>query len=800
MTKIPFSIFVIVPMIGMSLAADTLGTDRSINYGETLVSSDLTFELGFFTPGKSSMSYLGIWYKFSPKTVVWVANRNNPLADRDGVLTFSNVGNLVVLNQSNSVVWSSKSSRVLRNPVAQLLDSGNLVLGDNSGSTSDEAYSWQSFDYPSNTLLAGMRLTLNLKTGLEQHLTAWKSMDDPSPGHYALELNNSQGLPQYEVVQVHAHSKKFRTGQWNGVQFGGVSLAPNPITVPTFMYDETEISFMFGVRNRQLFSTMTLNYRGVLQLFVVNRSESATWNVVHEFPSDYCDIYGKCGANAICNLSLCECVKGFEPKSPDEWMVLNFSSGCKRTIPTNCSKGEGLFEVKEVKLPNLLEVTLNKSMCLKECKDECLKNCSCTAYANSDIRRGGSGCLMWFGDLIDMRVLEEQSNVQTLYVHLSASELDAIRDCTSREIIIVAIISSLITGGLLLVGTALWHVKHTKRRIRIGDVAIAKEDINLPIYDLATLVNATNNFSDDNMIGAGGFGPVYKGNLQTGQLVAVKRLSKNSGQGLEEFKNEVLLIARLQHRNLVGLLGCCIEGEERILLYEYMDNKSLNYFIFDRKQSLLLTWRRRFDIVVGIARGLLYLHHDSKLQVIHRDLKTSNILLDGDFSPKISDFGRTKRVIGTFGYMAPEYASDGKFSLKSDIYSFGMLLLEIISGKRNRGFSNPSHHHNLLGHAWLLWSKGRALEIMDECLHSSFDRTQVERCVQVGLLCVQKFPEDRPVMSSAIGMIVNCGFVLPEPKEPGYFMERSSEYSDGASSKGDSKTQNAVTLTMPEGR
>ncbi|KAF8024011.1 hypothetical protein BT93_F1268 [Corymbia citriodora subsp. variegata] len=811
MAKITFSIFIIVPMIGLSLAADTLGTNSSIRHGETLISSDLTFELGFFTPGNSSMSYLGIWYKFSPKTVVWVANRNNPLADHNGVLTFNNVGNLVVLNQLSGVVWSSKSSRVLQNPIAQLLDSGNLVLRDSSVSSSDDAYSWQSFDYPADTLLESMKLVLNLKTGFERRLTAWKRINDPSPGDYVHVLNYNQGLPQYEVIQVHTHSKKCRTGQWNGVQFVGISLLSNPATEARLTLSEVEISFMFEVHDRQFFSIMKLNSLGVLQFFVVNRSRRATW-VMLEFPSDPCDFYGRCGANAICSGSLCECVKGFMPKSLDEWAVRDFSSGCKRTIPTNCSKGEGFWEIKKVKLPDMLEVTLNRSMSLKECKDECLKNCSCAAYANSDIRGGGSGCLMWFGDLIDMKALEQWNRVQTLYVRVSASELDAIRDRAMRKIILVVVILSSIIGGLLFLGTAWWGVKQKKRRIRIGGLEITKEDIDLPLYDLATIESATSNFSDDNMIGVGGFGPVYKGNLQTGQLVAVKRLSKSSRQGLEEFKNEVLLIARLQHRNLVGLLGCCIEGEERILLYEYMDNKSLNYFIFDQEKSLLLTWQRRFDIVVGIARGLLYLHRDSKFQVIHQDLKAGNILLDSDLNPKISDFGlarifganekeaRTKRVIGTYGYMAPEYAMDGKFSLKSDIYSFGVLLLEIVSGKRNRGFSHPSHQHNLLGHAWLLWSEGRALEMMEECLHNSFDRTQVERCIQVGLLCVQKFPEDRPAMSSAIYMILNCGLVLPEPKEPGFFMERNSKYSDGASLKGDSHMQNVVTLTMLEGR
>ncbi|XP_056173185.1 G-type lectin S-receptor-like serine/threonine-protein kinase At4g27290 [Syzygium oleosum] len=426
MAKITFSIFIFIPSIGLSLAADTLGTNWFIRYGETLISSDLTFELGFFTPGSSSMSYLGIWYKFSPEIVVWVptvANRNNPLADRDGVLTFSNFGNLVVLNQSNAVVWSSKSSRVLWNPVAQLLDSGNLVFWDNSSSRSDETYLWQSFNYPSDTLLASMKLGSNLKRGLERRLTAWKSMDDPSPGDYIYELNSSQGLPQYDLVQVDVHRKVFRTGEWNGVQFFDVSFAPNPVNVLMFVYNETEKSFMFEVQNSQLLLRMTLTYLGVLQVFVANRSRSAVWNVIHKFPSGLCDSYGRCGANAVCNIGLCECVKGFMPRSPDEWTVRDFLRGCKRTIPTDCSKGEGFLEVKKVKLPDLLEVTVNKSMSLKECKEECLKNCSCTAHANSDIRGGGRGCIIWFGDLIDMRMFEEQNHGQTLYVRISASEL-----------------------------------------------------------------------------------------------------------------------------------------------------------------------------------------------------------------------------------------------------------------------------------------------------------------------------------------------------------------------------------------
>ncbi|XP_030471272.2 G-type lectin S-receptor-like serine/threonine-protein kinase SD1-1 isoform X1 [Syzygium oleosum] len=188
--------------------------------------------------------------------------------------------------------------------------------------------------------------------------------------------------------------------------------------------------------------------------------------------------------------------------------------------------------------------------------------------------------------------------------------------------------------------------KRRMKRRALEGMPSGTDDIDLPLYDFATVAVATNHFSQTNKLGAGGFGSVCKGSLSTGQEVAVKRLSKFSGQGPDEFMNEVVLIARLQHRNLVGLVGCCIEGEERMLIYEYMPNKSLDYFIFDNDRSSSLAWKRRFDIVLGIARGLLYLHQDSKLQIIHRDLKASNILLDDDMNPKISDFGLARNFQG----------------------------------------------------------------------------------------------------------------------------------------------------------
>ncbi|CAH8362251.1 unnamed protein product [Eruca vesicaria subsp. sativa] len=246
--------------------------------------------------------------------------------------------------------------------------------------------------------------------------------------------------------------------------------------------------------------------------------------------------------------------------------------------------------------------------------------------------------------------------------------------------------------------------------------------------DYRTIQAATNNYSENNKIGRGGFGAVYKGTFSNGTEVAVKRLSKSSGQGDTEFKNEVVVVAKLQHKNLVRLLGFSLNREERILVYEYVPNKSLDCFLFDPAKQSQLNWTRRYTIIGGIARGILYLHQDSRLTIIHRDLKVSNILLDAEMNPKIADFGmarffgidqtqeNTSRIVGTYGYMSPEYAMHGHFSMKSDVYSFGVLVLEIISGKKNSKFYEIDGAHDLVTYVWRLWTNGTTLDIVDPAI------------------------------------------------------------------------------------
>ncbi|KAH9608484.1 hypothetical protein KSS87_011267, partial [Heliosperma pusillum] len=520
------------------------------------------------------------------------------------------------------------------------------------------------------------------------------------------------------------------------------------------------------------------------------------WSTLYKIPFGKCDTYGICGAYATCNATgspQCRCMKGFVPKSAKDWNTGYWSDGCVRSHTLNFSIHDEFLKVSNAKVPDTRNSWYNTTMTLYECRQKCLSNSTCVAYANLDVTGDGIGCLLWFGDLNDAKVISGFG--QNLYLRMPSYPV-------SVSLSAVAVI--FLCGGIAL-------IKGKRRRQRIkteeGKFSISKcrkGQWARPVYAFNAIAHATNDFSDRNKLGEGGYGPVYKGVLSDGQEIAVKRLSKESRQGLEEFKNEILSITKLQHRNLVKLMGSCVEADERMLIYEYMPNKSLDSFIFDQLSCELLDWPKRLDIIKGIADGLLFLHENSSLKIVHRDLKASNVLLDSEMNPKISDFGlartfdgveeegRTKRVIGTYGYMPPEYAFDGLFSVKSDVYSFGVLVLEIVSGQKNRAFNHQDHHHNLLGHTWILIKEGEALDVVDPLIKNASYNSyafEMKRAIHIGLLCVQQHPDERPSMPQ-VTVMLSSDCELPEPKKPGFYVPKEL-----VSIKNTTFSNNEMTIT-----
>ncbi|KAG6407561.1 hypothetical protein SASPL_130553 [Salvia splendens] len=359
-------------------------------------------------------------------------------------------------------------------------------------------------------------------------------------------------------------------------------------------------------------------------------------------------------------------------------------------------------------------------------------------------------------------------------------------------IILVPIVASLFLAACVCI---IVRKRFEKKTEDVTTLQGEEEDVSAEtsfLYDFKQLVAATNNFSTSNKLGEGGFGAVYKGKLGSGQQIAVKRLSRNSGQGELEFKNEVFLMAKLQHSNLVRLLGFSLQGSERLLVYEFVQNGSLDCFLFDPMKRSLINWESRYKIIKGIAKGLVYLHEESCIRIIHRDLKASNILLDGDKNPKISDFGmarlfqqdetrgNTRRIVGTYGYMAPEYARHGDFSIKSDVFSFGVLVLEIICGQSNNSFKNVENGENveyMLSYAWRNWCAGRGRKLIDPALMSASTTPihDVMRCIHIGLLCVQKNARDRPPMASVLVMLHSFSATFSVPLEPAFFVPHGNK-------------------------
>ncbi|XP_059068779.1 G-type lectin S-receptor-like serine/threonine-protein kinase At2g19130 [Cryptomeria japonica] len=731
---------------------DTLLLRDSLTGNQTIMSKNGMFALGFFSPRGTNNRYIGIWYAQIPeKTVVWVANRDNPVRSMPGVLQFSSDGHLRLFDGKGLSVWSTdigqKGSR------AVITDTGNFImLGD--GHNKSEIV-WESFAHPGDTWLPGM-IFWNGMT-----LTSWKSSSDPAIGFLSFGIVMSP--EKTEMVTVYNKTVPFwSTGEWTATYFTNIHELRDEKTIkisPSNIYPSS-IYFSFWIE-KNLVGRIVLQDNGIIGLYYL--MEDKTWNLMWSTRGGQCSAYDICGAYGMCYPNeVCGCVDGFT-KSKNESHVWQ-SSGCERRTPLHCSATEGttdgFFEEKKKYLPHKEAVLINNETTQQGCRTACLNNCSCTAFsfAISD----PPICRLWFGELFGMR--DDSSAGQSVFIRLAASELRRSTSKGSRKAHAHSILlpatgaAAAVVLAFLLVGFLLWRCRRQPKKSVEEDVPTS-----LKSFTYKELRIATQNFK--HKLGSGAFGSVFKGTLPDNTLVAVKRL-EGSGQVEKQFRAEISTIGRIQHVNLVRLWGFCVEGSRRLLVYAYMPNGSLKSFLFckDEEVEKVLDWKTRFEIALGTARGLVYLHEECRDRIIHCDIKPENILLDGDFSPKVADFGLAKlvgrdfsRVLtttrGTRGYLAPEWISGLPITPKADVFSFGMTLLEIISGRRNLEPNVEESRFYFPTWASSQIQRGNIIGVVDAKIANEVDTEEVGRAAMVGMLCIQDDENRRPSMREVVKIL-----------------------------------------------
>ncbi|KAK7315614.1 hypothetical protein VNO77_34177 [Canavalia gladiata] len=581
--KILFPIFILLYCNllydGVVFAANTTTqSSQIIKDPQTLSSNDGNFTLGFINPQNSTNRYVAIWCK-PPHTVVWVANRNQPLKDSSGVVTTSDDGNLVVLNGQKQVIWSSNVSNIVSNSSFQVSSYGSLLLVDTTGNTI-----WESFNHPSNTLLPHMKLTNNKITGEKVEVTSWKSLSDPAIGSFSCSVERLK-IP--EVFVWNESQPYWRSGPWNGQVFTGILDMGIHYLNGFRVEDDVDgtVDISFAVDDFGIFIYI-LNSQG--QLIETSwDDEKEEWQVTWTSQESECDVYGKCGAFAICNSQgspICTCMKGFEPRNNQEWNRQNWSSGCVRRTHLQCervnnqntsensNKADGFVKLEKVKVPDLAEWS---SVTQDVCRSQCLENCSCIAYSYDD----AIGCMAWNVNLVDIQQFPRGGT--DLYIRVPYAELD--------------------------------------------------EELNPKVSDF-------------------GMAKIFGGS---------------------------------------------------------------------------------------------------------------------------EDQANTQRVVGTYGYMSPEYAMQGVFSEKSDVFSFGVLLLEIASGRRNSSFHDSENSMTLLGFAWIQWKEDNISSLIDPEIYDQSFHKNILRCIHIGLLCVQESAADRPTMAAVISMLNSEIMDLPPVREPAFILRQN---------------------------
>ncbi|XP_057528011.1 G-type lectin S-receptor-like serine/threonine-protein kinase At2g19130 [Amaranthus tricolor] len=749
-------LFLFIAQIPYCYGVNTLTTNGYLTGNQTIHSTNGKFELGFFKPGKTPKYYIGIWYKNIPgQVVIWVANRDNPVFDLyASKLTISNDGNLVLINNaSKSPIWSTNLRFETSKTVHIVLqDDGNLVLREESNSG---FVLWQSFDHPTDTFMPGSKFGIDKVTKSSISFSSWKNSEDPGTGVYSFERDpNASRL----IMLWNKTLEYWTSGPW----------IPNQqifSEIPEFRFLPKVISVTYVDNERESYLTYSVHDPSIITRFVMDASgqfkdvtwqeSTQKWVLFWTEPGQQCQVYSYCGAFGVCNQSAmpyCHCLQGFEPTKEVEWNVSDYSRGCARTTKLSCQEGKNrdkFLVSRSIVLPE--HPVFVQASSVRECEDACFGNCSCTAYAFDE-----NGCFIWFTELLNIRQLSDNSG-KTLYVRVAKTDAQT----PGNRILVTGI--SVGIAMLLVVLVGLIFVVYFRRKRRFLKATKTMEQ-SLTRFEYKDLQIATKNFSQK--LGEGGFGSVFKGTLSDSMVIAVKKLhNMNQSQGEKQFRAEVSAIGTIQHVNLVRLRGFCSEGSKRVLVYEYMPKGSLNNHLFKPENINILSWRVRYDIAIGTAKGLVYLHEKCRDCIIHCDIKPENILLDIDYSPKVADFGLAKlvgrefsRVLttirGTRGYLAPEWISGEAITSKADVFSYGMMLFELVSGRRNIQEGTQGRLHFFPTWAMSKISAGEdVIEIVDPKLEGNVEQDEVIRMCKLACWCIQDEENQRPSMGQVVQVL-----------------------------------------------
>ncbi|CAI9772525.1 unnamed protein product [Fraxinus pennsylvanica] len=852
--------------LNLSEGADSITANQSLSgvLNQTIVSAGRTFELGFFTPGNSANYYVGIWYtNVSQRTIVWVANREKPISDISSAELKILDGNLVLVEKSKDLIWSTNISSTTSNSVvATLNDYGNLVLRDESEPRTSEGF-WQSFDHPADTWLPGAKISYDKRTSKKQLLISWRNSENPAPGLFSLELDPNGS--QY-IIRWNRTEQYWASGAWNGYIFSLVpEISLNYIYNFSYVDNINETYFTYSLFKPTFISRFVMDVSG--QLKQTSWSESSEgWNLLLSQPRQQCEVYAYCGAFGTCNQNswpFCKCLPGFKPKLENDWNLTDYSGGCVREIDllqcgngsTSSGRKDKFLQNPQVSLPvNPQNVTAGSA---GECESVCLNNCSCTGYSYN-----GNTCLVWIGEIMNLQQLpENDGSGRTINVRLAASAPQLSSKKKNEWVPVGAIVGSVavVTMLLAIVGVVIWrrrsHILGTAKAVKRSSVAYLefgrdnKNDTGVPFCSWKSILAATENFSDVHKIGRGGFGLVYKqcevyaycgafgtcnqnslpfcnclpgfkpklendwnltdysgGCVREIDLLQCGNGRTSSGRKDKFLRNPQVSLPENPQTVMAGSAGEC----ESVCL----NNCSCTGYSYDGNACLV--W-------IGEIMNLQQLsENDGSGRTINVRLAASAPQLA---SKKKNEWVPVGAIVGSVAVVTMLLAIVGVVIWRRRRHILGtakavkrssVAYLEFgrdnkndtgvpfcswkISGKRNTGFYQSTEALNLLGYAWRLWSENKALDLLDPMMLEFCEKSEVVNCINVGLLCVEEDPIDRPTMSNVVLMLSGEMTVLPVPKQPAFLMKKRVFRTSSSTSNKPDSISNELTMSVPQGR